>query len=162
MFKIGKNLALRVTLDALSSQPTHLKKNLAAPSLGSGLMDPLLIIWAAKSRARTSSTSKTKFSQILKKKFKTQKELYITPAVIILAALPQLIFTSSFSCRELNPAWQRYALLIAYLFSFIPQICGFLIFVLPSSSYKAEFINTRIGRRLFCMKRNNQNDDRMR
>lgn len=122
----------------------------------------LLIIWAAKSRAKTTSTRATNFSQILKKQFRIQKELYITPAIIILAALPQLIFTSSFACTELNNAWQRYALLIAYLFSFTPQICGFIIFVLPSSSYKTEFNNTAIGRKWHRIKRNNQNDIRTR
>jgi hypothetical protein len=80
----------------------------------------LLIVWAAKGRARTTSSRTRGFSQILRKQFQTQKELYITLSVIILAALPQLIFTSSFVCTELNYAWQCYDLLIAYLFSFIP------------------------------------------
>jgi hypothetical protein len=109
----------------------------------------LLIVWAAKSRARATSNRTNGFSQILRKQFQTQKELYITPSVIIFAALPQLIFTSSFVCTELNYPWQRYVLLIAYLFSFIPQLCGFVIFVLPSSSYKTEFQKTKIGQILF-------------
>jgi hypothetical protein len=108
----------------------------------------LLIVWVAKSRARTTSSRTNGFSQILKKQFQTQKELYITPSVIIIAALPQLIFTSSFVCTELHYAWQRYGLLIAYLFSFIPQLFGFIIFVLPSSSYKTEFKKTKIGQTL--------------
>ena len=77
-----------------------------------------------------------------------QKELYITPAVIIFAALPQLIFTTSFACNEFS-AWQRYILLVTYLFSFIPQICGFIIFVLPSTTYTTEFRNTKIGQHFF-------------
>ncbi len=108
----------------------------------------LLIVWAAKSRAKTSTSRTNDFSQILRKQFQTQKELYITPSVIIFAALPQLIFTSSFVCTELNYAWQRYGLLIAYLFSFIPQLFGFVIFVLPSSSYTTEFKKTKIGQTL--------------
>ncbi|UJR18751.1 hypothetical protein I4U23_005657 [Adineta vaga] len=106
----------------------------------------LMIISMAKSRAKTKGNSKLNFFKILKEKFRTQKERYITPAVIIVAALPQLIFASSFACTELKKDWQRYALLIAYLFSFIPQICSFLIFVLPSTSYRAEFIKTRFGK----------------
>ncbi|CAF3980215.1 unnamed protein product [Adineta steineri] len=120
----------------------------------------LLIISAAKSRARTRNNHATTFTQILRKQFKTQKELYVTPTIIILAALPQIIITSSFACTELNNAWQRYALLVSYLFSFTPQIFGFLIYVLPSSSYKTEFINTKIGRKLFRIKINNQNNNR--
>jgi hypothetical protein len=122
----------------------------------------LLIVWAAKSRARSCSSRTIGFYQILRKQFRKQKELYVTPSVIILAALPQLIFTSSFLCTELNYAWQRYGLLIAYLFSFIPQLCGFVIFVLPSSSYKAEFKKTKIGQKLFRLKRNNQNNNQKR
>ncbi|CAF1457476.1 unnamed protein product [Adineta steineri] len=104
----------------------------------------LMIIRIAKTRARINQDSQKHFFEILRKQFKTQKELYITPAVIIIAALPQLIFSSSFACTELNNDWQRYTLLLAYLFSFIPQICSFLIFVLPSTSYKTEFAKTRI------------------
>ena len=118
----------------------------------------LLIVWAAKSRARTNGKSPINFSQVLKNQFKTKKELYITPAVIIVAALPQLILTSSFACTELRNDWQRYALLVAYLFSFTPQICSFFIFVLPSSSYKAEFLKTRTGKILFCTNKSNEND----
>ncbi|CAF1293196.1 unnamed protein product [Adineta steineri] len=120
----------------------------------------LLIISAAKSRARTGNNHATTFTQILRKQFKTQKELYVTPTIIILAALPQIIITSSFACTELSNAWQRYALLVSYLFSFTPQIFGFMIYVLPSSSYKTEFINTEIGRKLFRIKINNQNNNR--
>jgi hypothetical protein len=102
----------------------------------------------------TDSSSHTNgFSQILRKQFQTQKELYITPSVIIFAALPQLIFTSSFVCTVLNYAWQRYGLLIAYLFSFIPQLCGFFIFVLPSSSYTTEFKKTKIDQTLLYVKK---------
>ena len=122
----------------------------------------LLIVWAARSRAKTTSNRTSDFSQILKNQFRTQKELYITPAVIIFAALPQVIFTSSFACTQLNHDWQRYSLLIAYLFSFIPQICAFLIFVLPSSSYKAEFNKTSIGGKLLGFNRNNENKARTR
>ena len=122
----------------------------------------LLIVWAGKSRARTVSNGTTSFSQILKKQFRTQKELYVIPAIIILAALPQMIITSSFACTELSNAGQRYALLISYLFSFTPQICGFIIFVLPSSSYKAEFSNTSIGRKLLRTKRIDQTISRTR
>jgi hypothetical protein len=117
-----------------------------------------LIVWAAKSRARTVTTHTNSFSQILKKQFRTQKELYVTPVIIILATLPQMILTSSFACTELTNAWQRYTLLISYLFSFTPQICGFVLYVLPSSAYKAEFINTTTGRRLLHVKIINQSD----
>jgi hypothetical protein len=119
----------------------------------------LLIVSAAKSRAKTNKNDTTGFSEILKRQFKLQKELYITPAVIIFAALPQLIFTTSFACKELNSAWQRYILLITYLFSFTPQICGFIIFVLPSTTYKSEFRHTKIGQHFFrligSMRKNN-------
>ena len=108
----------------------------------------VLIVLAARSRAKTVDKRATSFVQILKTQFKMQKELYTTPSIIVLSALPQIILTLSFGCTELNHAWQRYTLLIAYFFSFAPQIFSFGIHVLPSTSYRAEFVKTKIGMKL--------------
>jgi hypothetical protein len=61
--------------------------------------------------------------------------------IIVLSALPQTILTFSFACTQLTD-WQRHSLLAAYLLSYAPQILGFAIYVLPSTSYTKEFSET--------------------
>ncbi len=85
------------------------------------------------------------FGEVLKKQFETQKELYVTPAIIILSSLPETILTFSFACTELNDL-QRHTLLCAYLLSYGPQVLGFILYVLPSTTYKKEFSETFIGK----------------
>jgi hypothetical protein len=85
------------------------------------------------------------FGEVLKKQFETQKELYITPTIIVLSALPQTILTFSFACTQLND-FQRHTLLCSYLLSYGPQVLGFILYVLPSTTYKKEFYETFIGK----------------
>jgi hypothetical protein len=106
----------------------------------------LLIILAARSRSRASNNRDT-FIGYLKQQFKSQKELYITPSVIILSGLPQTIFSFSFSCLVLV-SWQQHALLIAYFLSFAPQLLGFVLFVLPSTNYMKEFAATKLSKKI--------------
>jgi hypothetical protein len=100
----------------------------------------LLIVFAARSRTKTTG-GKITFHQVLIKQFQTQKELYVTPIIIILSALPQTILTFSLACTELT-IWQRHTLIIAYLLSYTPQVLGFILYVLPSTTYKKEFSET--------------------
>lgn len=104
----------------------------------------LLIILAARSRNKTNG-SKVGFRQVLIKQFLTQKELYVTPMIIILSALPQTILTFILACTQLT-VWHRHILLIAYLLSYTPQLLGFILYVLPSTSYKKEFSETSFGK----------------
>ncbi len=104
----------------------------------------VLIILAARSRSRASDNRDT-FIEYLKQQFKSQKELYITPSVIILSGLPQTILSFSFACLELV-SWQQHALLIAYFLSFAPQLLGFVLFVLPSTNYMKEFEATKLSK----------------
>ncbi|UJR12875.1 hypothetical protein I4U23_017049 [Adineta vaga] len=61
----------------------------------------LLVILVARIRLKTIVGWVT-FGEVLKKQFFTQKELYITPTIIILSALPQVILTFSFACNTIN------------------------------------------------------------
>ncbi|CAF4571234.1 unnamed protein product, partial [Rotaria magnacalcarata] len=45
--------------------------------------------------------------------------------------------------------WQRHTLLGAYLLSYAPQAFGFILYVLPSTVYKKEFVKTSIGKSYF-------------
>jgi hypothetical protein len=106
-----------------------------------------VLIWlTARSRAKATARS---FIETLKTQFKSQKELYITPIIIILSLLPQAILSFSFACTKLDEVWQQHIVLMAYIFSYTPQILGFLLFVIPSNTYMKEFAETWIGKTHF-------------
>jgi hypothetical protein len=107
----------------------------------------LLIILAARSRNRAIG-DRTTFREVLKKQFETQKELYLTPAIIIISVSLQAIVTFLFACRKLTNG-QHHTLCGAYLLSYVPQALGFIFYVLPSTQYRKEFGNTTVGKMLF-------------
>ena len=107
-----------------------------------------LIVLMARSRAKTTG-SKLPFRQELEKQFRAQKELYVTPVIIVLSALPEGILSLSLACTSLSD-WKRHAILIVYLLSYTPQVLGFILYVLPSTEYKKEFSKTILAKRLFC------------
>lgn len=107
----------------------------------------LLIIFATRSRVRATGQNSS-FYQVLKTQFQNQKELYITPILVIFSILPQVIVSFSLACKDLNEG-QRHTLLCAYLLSYTPQVLGFIMYVLPSTSYKKEFGETIIAKNFF-------------
>ena len=109
----------------------------------------VLIVQTARSRARTQTKSSTQeiFLDLLKKQFKTHKEHYVTPMIIVLSSLPQIILLFSYVCTELKQAWHGYMLLTACFLSYLPQMLGFILYVLPSTTYTEEFRRTVIGKR---------------
>lgn len=106
----------------------------------------IMIIRTAVSRARASGGQRETFASLLQKQLKTQKELYITPMTIILSSLPQTILSFSYACNGLDRSWQRYTLLAAYFFTYLPQMLGFILYVLPSTAFSEEFRQTIIGK----------------
>ena len=104
----------------------------------------VLIVLVARSRAKTIDKQVT-FRRILEKQFRTQKELYVTPIIIVLSALPQGILSLSLACSSLSD-WQRHMILIGYLLSYTPQVLGFILYVLPSSEYKKELLETTFAK----------------
>lgn len=107
----------------------------------------LMIVLAARSRAKTVRNQQT-FRQVLKKQMSTQKELYITPMTIVLSALPQAILSFSLACTQLSH-WKQHTLLVGFLLTYVPQILGFILYVLPSSAYMKEFRETPMAKRYF-------------
>ena len=106
-----------------------------------------LLILTARSRAKTVKNQQT-FRQVFKKQVSAQKELFLTPTIIIFSALPQTILSFSLACSQLN-IWQRHSLLVTILLSYLPQLLGFILYVLPSSAYKKEFGETLIAKKMF-------------
>ena len=108
----------------------------------------IMIVKTAFSRARTNSSRHETVGDLFRKQLRTQKELYITPMIIVLSSLPQTILSFSYACTELKQSWQRYTLLTAYFLSYLPQMLGFLLYVLPSTSFSDEYRHTILGKRL--------------
>jgi hypothetical protein len=104
----------------------------------------LLIVLVSRNRAKTTGSHVT-FGDVFKKMFNTQKELYVTPTIIILSVLPQAILSFSLACSELS-TWQRHVLLVTSLLSYSPQILGFILFVLPCKAFKKELQKTALGK----------------
>jgi hypothetical protein len=77
-----------------------------------------------------------------------QKELYITPLVIILSALPQTILSFSLACTQVSYA-KRHILITTLLASYAPQVLGFILYVLPSTGYKKEFEEAPMTKKYF-------------
>jgi hypothetical protein len=100
------------------------------------------------SRSRTRALANDTYRNILIRQIKANKESFLTPLIILLSALPQAILAFSFACSELKESWKRYGLLSAYIFSYTPQLLGFILFVLPSTLYTTEFYETSIAKRL--------------
>jgi hypothetical protein len=104
----------------------------------------LLLALAARQRVKAVD-GKLTFREIFKKKFSTQKELYRTPTIIILSAIPQAILSFSLTCTQPS-GWQRHVLLVAYLLSYAPHTLSFFIHVMPSTFYKKEFHQTTLAK----------------
>ncbi len=103
-----------------------------------------LIVLIARHRA-IADKKKTSI-QVFREQIIVQKELFVPSLIIILSALPQLIISFSFACKEFHVPWQRYILTIAYFFSYLPQTLTFLLFIQPSTFFKSEFHLTQIGK----------------
>jgi hypothetical protein len=107
----------------------------------------ILIVLTARIRAKATDNQIT-FRQVLGKQFRTQKELYVTPAIIVLSALPQGILSLSLACSPLS-YWKHHAIIVGYLLSYTPHILGFILYVLPSTEYKKEFLQTMLAKIFF-------------
>jgi hypothetical protein len=68
--------------------------------------------------------------------------------IIIFSALPQAILSFTYACSELKQPWQRYTLLTTYFLSYLPQMLGFILYVLPSTTFSEEFRQTVVGQKL--------------
>lgn len=106
----------------------------------------ILIVQTARNRARVGGNSQQTFVDLFKKQFRTHKDHYVTPIIIVLSSLPQAIFSFAYACTESNQLWQRYMLLSTYFLSYLPQFLGFILYVIPSTTFKEEFQQTVIGK----------------
>ena len=107
----------------------------------------LIIVRLTRSRANIGQ-KQLMYKQILREQFKKQKELFIIPITIIFSSLPQVILAFILACTQMS-SFQRHIFLISYLFSYIPHTLGFILYVLPSHTFKKEFSQTSLAKRWF-------------
>lgn len=96
-------------------------------------------------RSRASIDKKKTRSQIFYEHIKKKKEIFVPTIMIILSALPQFIISFSLACTDLDTRWERYLLIIAFFFSYTPQILTFHLYVQPSTFFLTEFYSTNMG-----------------
>jgi hypothetical protein len=104
---------------------------------GINIISSVIIIFQT-SRVHSNIRKKKSFGKHLKIQLNEFKHLLISPCVLILLALPRLIISFVYSCIRTTDrnAW---IFLFAYCISFIPSLANFIIFVLPSQTYKQDF-----------------------
>lgn len=151
------NVTLCVTNYRQSSISTYNRFNIfihyCIPFVIQVISITVTIMRTAVSRAKTRGNSRETFAMLFMKQFRTQKENYVTPMILVFSSLPQAILSFSYACTELKQSWQRYTLLITYFLSYLPQILGFLLYVLPSATFSKEFCLTQLGKRILCQQR---------
>ena len=86
---------------------------------------------------RSMVRKKNSYRKHLKKQFNEFKHLIISPCILILLALPRLIISFVYACMKADRT--PYLFLFGYFISYIPTLAIFLIFVLPSRTYKKDF-----------------------
>ncbi len=121
------------------------------PFLSQTIVTSASLIFIARSQIRSGATSQGSqtLASAIRRLLREKMEYYITPMIIILSTLPQIILAFAYACTELEQEWQRHGFLVAYLLTYIPHICGFILYILPSKHYSKEFKQTVIGKCLF-------------
>ena len=99
-------------------------------------------------RRRSTAQRQQTYLQHLRKQFHELKHLLISPCVLILLSFPQIIISFMSGCMKSprNP-WMY---LIANFMSYLPSMITFIIFVIPSDTYRNELGETikRINRHI--------------
>jgi hypothetical protein len=97
---------------------------------------------------RSKTEDKLSYRVHFYKQFQQHKYLIISPLILIILALPRIIFAFILDCmKSARDPVTLY--LIGYFISFIPPILLFVVFVLPSELYVKEFKQTIVNQRFF-------------
>ena len=89
-------------------------------------------------RQRTTSQTRGNYREILREQLQQHRHLLIAPLVLSMLAMPRLIISFVSGCmKSSNDSW---LFLAGYFVSFVPSLLTFVVFVLPSTSYKTEFL----------------------
>jgi uncharacterized membrane protein len=96
----------------------------------------LIIIITA--RQRSTVQKKLTRAEYLRNQFQQHKNLLISPCILVILALSRLIMSFLSGC--MSSTRDSCFFLFGYFISFIPPILTFFVFVLPSKTYKKEFL----------------------
>jgi hypothetical protein len=107
------------------------------PFLSSLIATVIILTSFARTKAKVKHEN---FNRVFKEQLVTFKHWIISPIVLVILALPRLIFALIFTCISASTSWQIYMLLVGYFVGFLPQMGSLIIFVLPSKTYKHELI----------------------
>ncbi len=112
------------------------------------LFSALFIIFRG-ARRRALTQRRQTFGQHLQEQLKEQKNLIISPIILVVLTLPRLIISFLSGCVKVsNNAWLY---LLGYFVSFIPSMSIYFVFVLPSKFYKKQFQESiKFCRRRIC------------
>ncbi|CAF1061423.1 unnamed protein product [Rotaria sordida] len=99
-----------------------------------------LIIIITAARKRSIVQRQVPYKQHLRKQFREHRHLLISSMILVIWVLPRLIISFLSDCMK--SARDPYLFLIIYYASFIPPTFVFVIFVLPSQTYRDEFVKS--------------------
>ena len=109
-----------------------------------------LIIIIISTRQQVTILKKKNYREILNEQIQQHRNLLIGPCVLISLAIPRLIISFTSGCmKSSNDSW---LFLIGYFISLIPSLLTFILFVLPSTTYRDAF-RQMIGRYLSILRR---------
>jgi hypothetical protein len=88
-------------------------------------------------RQQVAIKKKKKYREILKEQIHERKNLLIGSSVLAILAVPRLIISFTSGCmKSTSDSW---LFLLGYFISLIPPLLTFILFVLPSKTYKQAF-----------------------
>ena len=98
----------------------------------------LIIVKAARRRSTVQQTLTHR--QHLRAQFHQHKKLLLSPCLLIALTTPRLIISFASGC--MSSSRQSSLLLAGYFLSFIPPMLTVVVFVLPSETYKQQFLRS--------------------
>lgn len=111
------------------------------------LLSAVAVIIVAARRRSAARKEKT-YREHLHEQLRLNRHLLISPCILVLLALPRLIISLVSGCIQARRT--PWLLLIGYFISFLPATLHFLVFVLPSKTYKEEFLTAAKELRQRC------------
>jgi hypothetical protein len=100
------------------------------------IISALAIIFVS-AQQRSKAQKRLSYKQHLRQQFQQHKHLLTSSFILVILALPRLIFSSLSTCMK-SPR-DPWLFLIGYFISFIPSAITFMVFILPSNTYMKEF-----------------------
>jgi hypothetical protein len=100
------------------------------------LFSALFIIFGTI-RRRSKIHAERTFIEQIRRQLRDHKQILISPITLVLISLPRLIISLLSGCIDVSRHSWFY--LSGYFISFIPSVTVFIVFVLPSGSYKRLF-----------------------